>query len=144
MLHTFFSPLLTEIMFYATRRGRGWVLSVLDEIRSILQTMTCQFSTVIIPQRRIANIIFFASLQHMKSVLECLSQLHGTGFAFKKHSGGKQKILETFPKLEVQIQLQVLVDLRNRTVKTSSSKCFFGLVILCTLYIFTKFHSPLS
>ena len=54
--------------------------------------------------------IFDEPLQHMKSVLECLSQLHGTGFAYKKSSGGKQKLQEEFPKVEVQIQLQDLID----------------------------------
>jgi hypothetical protein len=46
----------------------------------------------------------------MKSVLECLSQLHGTGFAYKKSSGGKKNLLEEFPKLEVQMQLKDLIE----------------------------------
>ena len=55
----------------------------------------------------IDNVFSLHFLQHMKSVLECLSQLHGTGFAYKKSAGGKQRLLQEFPKLEVQIQLKV-------------------------------------
>ena len=44
----------------------------------------------------------------LKSCLECLAQLHGTGLAYKLHVGGSSKIMEKFPHMEEQAQLKVL------------------------------------
>ena len=42
----------------------------------------------------------------LKSCLECLAQLHGTGIAYKLHLGGAEKIMEKFPKMEEQAQIK--------------------------------------
>merc|ERR1712224_1045933 len=34
---------------------------------------------------------------HLKSCLECLAQLHGTGLAFKQNLGGGDEVLKQFP-----------------------------------------------
>ena len=44
----------------------------------------------------------------LKSCLECLAQLHGTGIAYKLHLGGAEKIMEKFPKMEEQAQIKVV------------------------------------
>ena len=48
-----------------------------------------------------------ASETLLKSCLECLAQLHGTGIAYKLHIGGADKIMEKFPKMEEQAQIKV-------------------------------------
>ena len=48
---------------------------------------------------------------HLKSLLECLSQLHGTGLAYKKKVGGNAHALKAeFPGLEEQIQLDDVLE----------------------------------
>ncbi|CAM6053922.1 unnamed protein product [Sphagnum tenellum] len=47
---------------------------------------------------------------HMKAVLDCLAYLHGTGLAYKRHSGGLEGLQREFPQLDVQIQLHDLID----------------------------------
>ena len=53
----------------------------------------------------------------LKSCLECLAQLHGTGLAYKLHVGGASKIMEKFPHMEEQAQIKVIVDftIENKT-----------------------------
>ena len=45
---------------------------------------------------------------YLKSTLETLAQLHGTGLHYKRDLGGRQGVLERFPKIEEQIQIQVV------------------------------------
>ena len=48
---------------------------------------------------------------HLKSLLECLAQLHGSGLAYKNKVGGNhQKLKAEFPGLEEQIQLSDILD----------------------------------
>ena len=49
----------------------------------------------------------------LKSCLECLAQLHGTGVAYKLHLGGADKIMEKFPKMEEQAQIKVVREQFN-------------------------------
>merc|ERR1711892_860325 len=52
---------------------------------------------------------------YIKSTLETLSQLHGTGLHFKKSLGGNKGVLEQFPKIEEQIQIKdILKNQENR------------------------------
>ena len=46
----------------------------------------------------------------LKSCLECLAQLHGTGLAYKLHVGGTDKILQQFPNMEEQAQIKVITS----------------------------------
>ena len=46
--------------------------------------------------------------EKLKSCLECLAQLHGTGLAYKLHIGGTDKILKQFPNMEEQAQIKVI------------------------------------
>merc|ERR1711892_637776 len=53
---------------------------------------------------------------YIKSTLETLSQLRGTGLHFKKSLGGNQGVLEQFPKIEEQIQIKdILKSQESRT-----------------------------
>merc|ERR1719277_1965645 len=48
---------------------------------------------------------------HLKSLLECLAQLHGTGLAYKRKVGGSHhKLKEEFPGLEQAIQLDDIME----------------------------------
>merc|ERR1719430_1773681 len=49
----------------------------------------------------------------LKSCLECLAQLHGTGMAFKLHQGGVDEVLALFPKMSEQAQLQDILEKRE-------------------------------
>lgn len=44
---------------------------------------------------------------YLRSTLETLAQLHGTGLAYKQHLGGNQAVLDRFPSIEEQIQIKV-------------------------------------
>jgi len=49
----------------------------------------------------------------LKSCLECLAQLHGTGLAYKAHLGGKNKVLAQFPDMSEQAQLEDILKQRE-------------------------------
>merc|ERR1711892_1010703 len=53
---------------------------------------------------------------YIKSTLETLSQLHGTGLHFKKSLDGNKGVLERFPKIEEQIQIKDI--LKNKESRT--------------------------
>jgi hypothetical protein len=58
------------------------------------------------------------SAECCRSTLETLSQLHGTGLAFKRSVGGHKEILKLFPELEEQIQIKVMMGLFKLKVIT--------------------------
>ena len=62
----------------------------------------------------------------LKSCLECLAQLHGTGIAYKLHLGGADKIMERFPKMEEQAQIKVALK----------AVCFIFLIVTPYFRIF--------
>ena len=45
--------------------------------------------------------------ENLKSCLECLAQLHGTGMAFKIKIGGTEEVMKRFPHMEEQAQIKV-------------------------------------
>ena len=47
--------------------------------------------------------------ENLKSCLECLAQLHGTGIAFKVNIGGTEEVLRRFPDMEEQAQIKVAI-----------------------------------
>jgi len=49
----------------------------------------------------------------LKSCLECLAQLHGTGMAFKLQQGGVDQVLAEFPNMSEQAQLQDILEKRE-------------------------------
>jgi len=51
--------------------------------------------------------------ENLKSCLECLAQLHGTGLAYKHEVGGVQAVLARFPGLEEQAQIKDILDKRD-------------------------------
>merc|ERR1711892_298310 len=53
---------------------------------------------------------------YLKSTLETLSQLHGTGLHFKKSLDGNKGVLDRFPKIEEQIQIKDI--LKNKESRT--------------------------
>ena len=53
---------------------------------------------------------------YLKSTLETLAQLHGTGLHYKRAQGGREGVLERFPKIEEQIQIQVMVRCYRKDV----------------------------
>ena len=48
---------------------------------------------------------------NLKSCLECLAQLHGTGIAYKLSLGGKKELLAQFPDMQEQAQIRVYFPL---------------------------------
>ena len=60
--------------------------------------------------------------EHMKSVLDCLSYLHGAGLAYKHFVGGREELQKEFPKLEVQLQLHDLIS--NKSIREHFRKNF--------------------
>jgi len=50
---------------------------------------------------------------NLKSCLECLAQLHGTGLAYKLHVGGIKQIMKEFPEMEEQAQIKDVLDKRD-------------------------------
>eukprot|EP00096_Caligus_rogercresseyi_P007282 TRINITY_DN250_c0_g4_i1.p1 TRINITY_DN250_c0_g4~~TRINITY_DN250_c0_g4_i1.p1 ORF type:complete len:526 (-),score=116.81 TRINITY_DN250_c0_g4_i1:519-2096(-) len=61
--------------------------------------------------------------EHLFSCLDCLSQLHGTGLAFKNSVGGQRgDFLRECPKLEEQIQLNDLLE--NDELKDFFRRCY--------------------
>jgi len=55
--------------------------------------------------------------ENLKSCLECLAQLHGTGIAYKLHLGGKEKLLAKFPEMEEQSQVKDVLDTKEARKK---------------------------
>jgi len=53
------------------------------------------------------------SEENLKSCLECLAQLHGTGLAYKHSVGGIKQILEEFPDMQEQAQIKDVLDKRE-------------------------------
>jgi len=51
--------------------------------------------------------------ENLKSCLECLAQLHGTGIAYKLFLGGKKELLEEFPDMQEQAQIRDVLDKRD-------------------------------
>ena len=68
-------------------------------------------------------------MDHMKSVLECLGQLHGTGIGLQEIVGNGEKNLlkQEFPELEEQIQLKDLLD--NSEMRAHLRFAFFKIAI---------------
>ena len=62
--------------------------------------------------------------ENLKSCLECLAQLHGTGIAYKLFLGGKKELLEEFP--DMQEQAQIKVRLAYCSFLTASFMMFLG------------------
>jgi len=50
---------------------------------------------------------------NLKSCLECLAQLHGTGIAYKLSLGGKKELLAQFPDMQEQAQIRDVLDKRD-------------------------------
>ena len=71
--------------------------------------------------------------EKLKSSLECLAQLHGTGIAFKINIGGTEEIMKRFPDMEEQAQIKVrecnnnsvhfIISLQDILDKMETKKC---------------------